>query len=354
MLVYGAGGARLLTRPEEYDISGSTITISKDVSSYTHYKVLYSTVDTQSMDWHDGRWEWIIIGEESHASDSLGSSMLASGWNEWKNKEVWFTALDVKSADLGPGIPWVMRSFGDEDVKAGYYFEDGVDYRTAFRDDWCTPEDWNKVTEIHPYAVSSSDVIIVGGPIASLSAEYFNDFTDAKVFTEYGEGFYSAACWARTTQPHYQGMELMDVDENELWYCSPTVEDDKGYALIATYKDLNETIGFIVYGYTAEDTYYASYALRGGLLPWLQEIQCGSTALILEIDYESLHPVGFHVKEVLGRFTECTGFYTNFKDSEYYANLDAALCSVEDEAACLGLGYKLVDIEWCAQLHPDP
>jgi hypothetical protein len=72
-------------------------------------------------------------------------------------------------------------------------------------------------------------------------------------------------------------------------------------------------VGFVVYGYTAEATYYACYVLRGGLLAWLQDIQMGSTTIIFEIDYEDLHPVAFHVKEVLGPFTECTGAYTNFK-----------------------------------------
>jgi len=45
---------------------------------------------------------------------------------------------------------------------------------------------------------------------------------------------------------------------------------------------------------------------------------------------------------------------TNFKDSEYSYNKDQAMMSVESEAMSLGLCYKLVDIEWCAQLHPDP
>ena len=128
------------------------------------------------------------------------------------------------------------------------------------------------------------------------------------------------------------------------------------YLILETrrYKDLNETVGFIVYGYTAEDTYYTCYALRGGLLAWLQEIQCGTTTIILEIDYNDLHPVGFHVKECLGTITECSGFMTNFKDTEYACNKAAAQATVEAEAADLGICYKLVDIEWCAQLHPDP
>jgi hypothetical protein len=77
---------------------------------------------------------------------------------------------------------------------------------------------------------------------------------------------------------------MVDVPDNELWYSSVDVDDKVGYALVSTYKDLNETTGFIVYGYTAEDTYYACYTLRGGLLDWLQYVQPGTTSIILEID----------------------------------------------------------------------
>lgn len=157
---------------------------------------------------------------------------------------------------------------------------------------------------IYPYAVSSSNMIIVGGSLANLAADYFNDFTDAKVFTEYGGGFYATGCWARTVLDHYVGQNMINVPDNELWYGSTDTEDDVGYAIISTYKDLNETTGFIVYGYTAEDTYYACYALRGGLLDWLQHVQDGTTTIILEIDYSDLHPVQFHVREALGLFTE--------------------------------------------------
>ena len=179
-------------------------------------------------------------------------------------------------------------------------------------------------------------------------------FTDAPIFTGYGEGFYAAGCWARTTQDHYQGKTLVNVPDDELWYSSPTTGDDVGYATVSTYKDLNETVGFLVYGYTAEDTYYTCYALRGGLLPWLQQLQCGTTTIVLEIDYSDLLPVGFHVKECLGTMTECAGFEANFKDVAYSSNLETAETAVESEAMSLGICYKLVDIEWCAQLHPDP
>jgi len=95
VILYGSGGATLLTRPDDYTVSDDTIYIT-DTTGYNHYKVLYSTkLDNDQLDWHNGRWEWAIIGENSHASDSLGSAMLTSAWSDWKNKETWLTGLDI-------------------------------------------------------------------------------------------------------------------------------------------------------------------------------------------------------------------------------------------------------------------
>ncbi len=304
---------------------------------------------------HVGRWEWMVIGGFAAPSDSLGAAMLSSAWCDWKNTEIWLSGLDIKATVNAPSIPWVHRNFTaiNADVRDLYYMNPPNDNRTSFRDDWCTPDYWSGDT-IYPYSISSSNMIVVGGPLANLAADYFNDFTDAKIFTEYGDGFYATGCWARTVLDHYVGKSMVDVPDNELWYSSVDVDDKVGYALVSTYKDLNETTGFIVYGYTAEDTYYACYALRGGLLDWLQYVQPGTTSIILEIDYNDLHPVEFHVAEAVGLFTECTGFETNFKTSDYYMNHEAALKAVESNADKLGVCYKLVDIEWCAQVHPDP
>ncbi len=219
MILYGASGARLLTRPSEYTITGDTINILVSTSGYTHYKVLYTTKLCSDAPWHNGRWEWTIIGENSHASDSLGSAMLTSAMADWKNKESWLTGLDIQSKEIGPTIPWTMVAFDTalSPDRLNYHFDQAADdLRSAFRDDWCTPDDWNKVTKIHPYAITSSDIAIVGGPIASLAAEYFNDFTDALVFTGYGEGFYAQGCWARTTQDHYQGKNLINMFCNRI------------------------------------------------------------------------------------------------------------------------------------------
>ena len=374
----GAVGPTLLYRNHtplynQYTISGWTITLNTSaITSYSSYdwvKVLYSTKNNATANaraialnntYHTGRWEWEIVGNISLASDSIGSGMISAAWQDWKNKEMWLSGVDIQAEVYGPTIPYVMRPFDYVcTTKADYYYNDTLgDHRSAFKDDWSTPEDWDG-TVIYPYAISSSNVIVVGGPIVSLTAEYFNDFTDALVFTEYELGYYSPACWARTSQPTlasltHQGTAMNLWPQDELWYNSTTVSDDLGYAIVSTYKDLNETVGFIVYGYTAEDTYYASYALRGGLIPWLQELQTGVTTLVIEFNYTTLHPVAIHVKEALGTFTECTGFDTSFKTSTYTANLAAALAAVNQTSYDLGICYKLVDFTWCAQVHPDP
>jgi len=372
LLLDSGGGLQplLLERPDQYTIALvdghylivlDTLSIP-NYSYYDRYKVLYSTRlrDDSETDWATGRWEWTVIGKDSLASDSAGAAMISTAMQEWKHKEMWLSGLDMKDDVHAPTHPYVMARYAEvAGDKTDYHYDHYAgDHRSALMDDWCTPPNWGG-SEIHPYAISSGNVIVVGGPIANLAAEYFNEFTDALVFTGYGDGFYSPACWARTSQPSLEslthlGVPMDDWPADELWYSSADTDDDIGYAMISTYKDLNGTVGLIVYGYTAEDTYYASYLLRGGLLLWLQHLQPGVTTLLLEIDYEGIHPVGFHVKECLGTFTECTGFDTNFKTQQYEENKAAAKEAVVERAYGLGLCYKLVDSGWCAQLHPDP
>ncbi|MDP2899468.1 MAG: hypothetical protein Q8O47_00670 [Candidatus Bathyarchaeota archaeon] len=342
----------LLSRPDHYTASGTTITLNAaaiqsdtgtSLGSWEYYKVLYSTeTDETTPALYEGRWEWIVVGETSHASDSIGSAMVSTAWPEWEERQVWMSGLDVEAEAQGPTIPVTMRRFDTGNGKLDYYYDySGGDLRTALRDDWSTPDGWSG-EEIHPYAVSSGNIITIGGPINNLAAYYFNDFTDSLIYTTYGEGFYAPGCWSRT------------VTGDDLWYSSPTVDDDVGYAIISTYKDLNETIGFLVYGYTAEDTYYASHLLRGGGLEWLEQLQPGATTVIISIDYEDLHPVAYTVEEVLGVFTECTGAFTNFQDAAWEANLACAEDYVIAAAQERCIAHKLVWMEFDAQVHPDP
>jgi hypothetical protein len=227
----------LLTRPFNYTIQDFVVTINdfEEYADYDLYKVLYSTElsipDVRPYrpgDWSVGRWEWITVGEPSLASDSIGTGMVAAAWLDWKNVETWLSGLDVEADIYGPAIPYVLRPMD------GDYMDDLG--RSHFKDDWSTPDDWVG-EEIYPYAISSSNMLVVGGPLVNDVALYFNDFTDAFVFSEYGDGFYAPGCWSRTITP-----------DDELWYDSTVaIPDDKvGYAIVSTYKDLNETIGFIV------------------------------------------------------------------------------------------------------------
>jgi hypothetical protein len=362
----GAKAPLLLTRGTQYTIGAAPWTINLNTakipnySNYDYYKVLYTTKITQET-MHEGRYEWIVVGETSHASDSIGSDMLTIGFSEWKDVEVWISALDIESETYGPSMPRVLRRYATmTHNRLDYQYDNaGGDYRYAFRDDWSTPEDWDMQETINPYAVSSASLIVVGGPINNGAAGYWNDFTDALVFTNYGTGYYAPGCWARTSQPTLEALKLRGtpMDElqfDDLWYNSATTDDKYGYSIVSVYKDLNETVGLVVYGYTAEDTYYTCYALRGGLLEWLQTLDEGVTTVVLEIDYSSLHPVTFHVKECLGPFTESTGFDTCFKTGAYEQNNAGATSYVTDAALNRGICYKLVEIAWCSQVHPDP
>ena len=376
VIVYDADdelAPKLLSRyDDEYDITGETITFddADAIAGYEIYKVLYSTtiLGTAPDCWDTGRWEWIVVGKDSMAADSAGAAMISIAWEEWKKGQVWLSALDMWGVDQGYRIPYVFDWYSetDPDERSDYYYPDDIDLglvyderaRAELLDDWSTPDDWDETTEIYPYAITTSNIIIVGGPYANLAAEKYNDFTDAFVFSKYGDGFYSYACWARTSQPSINkvghepppGLGVAD----DLWYDSIVETDLVGHAIVSTYLDPWGTTAFVVYGYTAEDTYYASYVVRGGLLPWLQELQPGVTTLVLEFDYTTLHPVEIHVAECLGTITECTGFESNFKDDLDFYRVVEAGAAVAALSSEYGLCYKLIDIDWCAELHPDP
>ncbi|MBS7649307.1 hypothetical protein KEJ17_06680, partial [Candidatus Bathyarchaeota archaeon] len=76
-----------------------------------------------------------------------------------------------------------------------------------------------------------------------------------------------------------------------------------GYAVVATYKDLNGTVGFVVWGWTGQDTFFASEWLWDEGIEQLQEAPCCATSLILKIDYTE-HPPEVSIVEVLGTISE--------------------------------------------------
>lgn len=294
------------------------------LSAGTTIKVLYSTIEFCT----NGRYEWNVVGTPSAAVDSAGASMVSSAFEEWKNIEVYKAALEIKDSSWGPYVPYLIREQGVANRSRSQYRD--ATNRLHLKDDWCST-----------LPISRSNIIVVGGPAANGLAEYFNDYTDAflvelDVSTSdlTGNGIYGPGCWNKT-RAYYGG-----------------ASGAGGYAIISTYKDLNGTIGFLVWGYNGDDTYYASYALRHGLIAYMQYLQPGVTTLILKITY-STHPPTITIVECLGVFTECTGFgqyaYLGEGGATYVRTT-----YVLPLARRLFLEHKLMSFTWPTSIHADP
>jgi hypothetical protein len=236
------------------------------------------------------RYEWVVVGRDSLATDSAGSSLVSAAMKN-KQIEIGIAGFDMMTRELA-GVPYVMRAFG---AAPGWPpdYKDSL-YRTALRDDWCT--NW---------PVASSNMISVGGPLANHLSEYFNDFTDVLYglntteapFTEYAPWvgkFVGLTCWDKMNPAR----QYSDTSST-------------GYAEIATYKDINGTVGLMVWGISARDTFYASVWLHGDAargIPagthYLQGINPGVTSLVLKISYsDPSHPT-FSIVEHLGTVSE--------------------------------------------------
>ncbi|MEM2092143.1 MAG: hypothetical protein QXR59_02520, partial [Candidatus Bathyarchaeia archaeon] len=179
-----------------------------------------------------------------------------------------------KETEVWNAMPWVMHKFGTGNTKADYM--DGIG-RAALKDDWCTT-----------WPVASSNMIAVGGPLANMLAYYANDFTPAffglpeYACDEWAGKIIALSCWSQNT---YESTE------------------DTGYAVVTTYKDLNGTVLFLIWGHWGRDTYYATKWFHEEGIWELQEAPRCATALILEIDY-TVHEPAVSVVEVLGTISE--------------------------------------------------
>ena len=232
------------------------------IKSGSRYKVIYSTPkgdvpfsDTSvTTDWQ-ANWEWIIVGRDSAAVDSAGSAVVSEFF---KNKQmpVLWSGLDMKDVTNGPTTPFVMVKFGSGNDKADYKWP--VDGRSALKDDWCTSQ-----------PVKTSDMISVGGPNANMLTYYFNDFTNAYWETN---KIRALTCWSKNK------------------YVS--VKGTTGYAVISTYKDIDGTIGFLVWGVNGEDTYWGCWWLWHFGWKLQKEPDC-VTDIILKFDYSKLTPSTF-------------------------------------------------------------
>lgn len=248
----------------------------------THIKVLYSTIEENEK----GQYEWMVVGKDSATVDSIGAAYMTEAFDSRKDIDVLLTGLDINDTANGPYVPFVMARAATG-TKADYRDNLG---RPHLRDDWCTT-----------YPVSSSNMLFSGGPEANLGAEYFNEFTNA---------FFARTAYVVNDTGHaYKILALSCWNKNTY---------GSGYAVISVYKDINGTIGFLIWGFTGSDTYYAAkwfWDIPEGIetpdgatvysgIEYLQHENLGVTDIILEIDYTT-HPYSVSVTdERLGTISE--------------------------------------------------
>ena len=237
-----------------------------------------------------GRYEWAIVGEQSAAVDSIGAVMTVAAF---KNKLIEFGlgGLDWQDTLYGPRIPWMIQEAISPDTIG----------RLHLRDDWCysLTGDSNGIDCSWP--ISSSNIISVGGTAPNDVTSYFNDFVQALVGTTitgtHGRaGIYGVTCWDR------------DMSEYCFYEFPAAVTERYGYAIISTYKDKNGTIGFLVHGWSGQDTYYAAKWFDEHKFE-LQHINLHVTDLILRIEYKYSDgdlrcPPVVTIREKLGTISE--------------------------------------------------
>jgi hypothetical protein len=248
-------------------------------------EIRYSTIEENEK----GRYEWTIMGRDAFTSDSLGGALATAAFKN-KDIEIGLSGLDMMYYEwMMPSIPYVMNCFGTAPGARGDYKDDGSTpgQRPALSDNWCTT-----------WPITSSNIIAIGGPLANMFTSYLNEFTSA-FYGTYVVG------WGETYTPYatWQGKVIALT----CWNGSRkgfAATYDTGYAVIATYKDLNGTVGLTIWGHGPRDTYYASKFFHEEIIYELQNFPGCVTSIILKIDYtDPLHPT-FTIVECLGTISE--------------------------------------------------
>ncbi|MEM3550353.1 MAG: hypothetical protein QXN87_04570 [Candidatus Bathyarchaeia archaeon] len=267
--------------------------INVTIPAGTHtIKILWSNTTEPA-----GRYEWIVVGRDAWTVDSAGAALVAAAFKDkiiesilapkGSGAFIGLAGADMYGKSVDMEMPWVMAKFGAGNTFEDYYYVKPTDQRMALKDDWCGT-----------WPISSSNMIGVGGPLANALTYYFNDFVPA---------FY-ALPW-RTTYTPWSGkivpLTCWDVTKTSAYASTNTV----GYGVISTYKDINGTVGFLVWGNWGRDTYYLTKWFHEEGIYQLQEAPEGLTAIIVEIDYkytagEGYKPTGYSIVECLGTISE--------------------------------------------------
>jgi hypothetical protein len=254
------------------------ITFATTLPAGTHVKVLYSTMKDDEI----GRYEWIVVGSKAATVDSLGAAYVTEAFDSIKGIDVLKAGMDFRDTVYGPNVPYVCGYLGTvtknanaTNVRGDYYDSIG---RSDLRDDWCTS-----------VPVSSSNMIFVGGPRANLGEEYFNDFMSAF--------FAESEHVVNNTLGQANAILALTCWHHNVYTDNSTT----GYGVISVYRDLNGTVGLVLWGLGGQDTYYVTQWFWNGNygagitapdgttvhsgIEYLQHENPGVTSIILQINY---------------------------------------------------------------------
>jgi hypothetical protein len=273
-------------------------------------KILFSTCEKGNS------YGWITVGRDSAPVDSVGAAMIgyATSGNPFEDFKgtLQLSGFDIEhpAVPVVPSVLSVMNGSLLPDKTA--YRDDCQCYNTgriAFKDDWCShwniDEEWK-----NGIPISSSNLINIGGPLANMATEYFNDFSTA---------FYTIAEWTPIAANRYAVMPLTcwslnrnDSDPGAFHAYRPEFDayglETVGYGVISTYYDLNGTVGLNIWGVSGQDTYFTCWSILHSpvLQLALANIVEGVTSIILQFNY-TLHPTDYcfvTIVEALGTISE--------------------------------------------------
>jgi len=235
-----------------------------------------------------GRYEWMVVGKDAATVDSLGAAYMTEAFDSIKDIPVQVAGLDIRDTDYGVNVPFVMAG-ANTGTRTDYYYAYETDYRTGLKDDWC-----------RTYPISSSNMLFAGGPRANLGTEYFNEFTNA---------FFAMGEYVVNDTGHANNILALTCWNKNIY--------GSGHAVISTYKDINGTVGFLIWGMDGQDTYYATkwfWNIPKGMIAhdgtmvysgieYLQHENDCVTDIILKINYSTCEPT-VSVVEHLGTISE--------------------------------------------------
>jgi len=222
-----------------------------------------------------GRFEWVVVGNHSRTIDSIGASLVSAAFKN-KQVEIGNGGLDMKDM-WGTNVPILLanRTYTTwrPSGPAWTNIYDSIG-RLHLVDDWCTR-----------YPVSSSNIITVAGPSANLMSEYFNEYSQA--IQIYGgmpgmllsDVIFATTCWNDTRISNYLGQRYYSNGQFQ------SGSTNTGIGVITTYKDINGTVGFLIHGWSGDDTYYTCKWFHEYGIYYLQTENRGVTTLIVRIDY---------------------------------------------------------------------